>query len=867
MNIALVFTEGLEPEALEGTLASVDTIAQQSKNTFLVFSTYDFVAENYPHVEITKLTQSQLNELAFLENLAPDDFVEILNVAVTFKKNAFARYESGAAGLPDVQMHVDRTYQHRLVEHTLERGSMTVNDDEAIWTGAFPLLVRTSVLRVYRELDILDHSILYNLCLVHSGRMRIIPDAVAMPAENPDLRYLDNFDSDWYLEFVRRWEKLFDLCNSTYQGVPETLQKAFLYLLEMRIVTNVNTKHKQVLNSGEVDQFFLFLGRVLSSVSDELLLRGSDVLQNLNRSTRMYLQSLKPDKEAAANYQRTGNDVLTRYGYTTIASLSGTRIAIDSMAFYEDKLEIAGFFPAFVDHENVDLFLESSTGNQILLPDVERYSEFQIFGKNIHRHPTFVASVELKDFIDAKWLRFVSIDKVSGIQIVHDLKFRKPLAKLTSRNRSYWDLGPVLMRYEDKSLRIEPSSKKNVFLAESRFLVSILKNREKGAGRAALLRMAFWLTKPFFGSKRVWLYSDKVYKAGDNGEYAFNYASKQDDGIKKYYVQRSDTPDASRFRQEKKKFLKFGTLKHKLAFLNADIVFATHTVLPLQHGLGKIERHLRGLFLYNTVFLQHGLSVQRLPWILNKYVDNTRMYCLASDFEKRNLMLPEAGYSEEDLVTTGVARYDGLISNAQKRILITPTWRTYLSPPGRFGQSKPRSEQFLQSDYFLLYTRLLNDERLVAAARNSGYTLQFLLHPVISSHYLDFQEVLNDVEVLAATDDVSYEKLLTEADVMVTDYSGVQFDFAYMNKPILYYHPETLPPSYEEGVYSYETDALGKVFAEQDELVAELIRLMEKGCQLDPEIGKKIKNFFYHQDHQNGKRIYDAVIAKDFKRQ
>ena len=41
--------------------------------------------------------------------------------------------------------------------------------------------------------------------------------------------------------------------------------------------------------------------------------------------------------------------------------------------------------------------------------------------------------------------------------------------------------------------------------------------------------------------------------------------------------------------------------------------------------------------------------------------------------------------------------------------------------------------------------------------------------------------------MLSVNDGISYEDLLTESSLMVTDYSGVQFDFAYMKKPIIYY--------------------------------------------------------------------------------
>ena len=67
------------------------------------------------------------------------------------------------------------------------------------------------------------------------------------------------------------------------------------------------------------------------------------------------------------------------------------------------------------------------------------------------------------------------------------------------------------------------------------------------------------------------------------------------------------------------------------------------------------------------------------------------------------------------------------------------------------------------------------------------------------------------VEVISSVGDMSYEKILTESSLMVTDYSGVQFDFAYMRKCLIYYHPDQLPPHYDEGGLIYSTMGFGPI--------------------------------------------------------
>lgn len=116
---------------------------------------------------------------------------------------------------------------------------------------------------------------------------------------------------------------------------------------------------------------------------------------------------------------------------------------------------------------------------------------------------------------------------------------------------------------------------------------------------------------------------------------------------------------------------------------------------------------------------------------------------------------------------------------------------------------------FKHSEYFRIYNTLLNDPRLLETAKRTGYRIMYLLHPVTSSQLPDFTDN-GYVELVPAAGDMSYEKVLTEASLMVTDYSGVQFDFAYQRKPLVYYHPDTLPPHYEEGGLIYDTMGLAR---------------------------------------------------------
>ena len=107
---------------------------------------------------------------------------------------------------------------------------------------------------------------------------------------------------------------------------------------------------------------------------------------------------------------------------------------------------------------------------------------------------------------------------------------------------------------------------------------------------------------------------------------------------------------------------------------------------------------------------------------------------------------------------------------------------------------------------------------------------------------------------------MSYEKILTESSIMLTDYSGVQFDFAYMYKPIVYFHPDELPPSYDVGYYDYDTMALGEITKTVEETVDLICEYMKNGCVVKTQYKQRIDNFFAYHDHDNCKRVYDEIM-------
>ncbi|MBQ7372258.1 MAG: CDP-glycerol glycerophosphotransferase family protein, partial [Blautia sp.] len=343
------------------------------------------------------------------------------------------------------------------------------------------------------------------------------------------------------------------------------------------------------------------------------------------------------------------------------------------------------------------------------------------------------------------------------------------------------------------------------------------------------------------------------------------YAVTQKDNIRKYYLLDKDSADYARMKKEGYRPLVRGSLKHRLIFLNSDMIVASNsTVCAFNDYDARTSHPFRGMLHFGVACVQHGMSVQNIAVAQNRLRDNTKLYFCASPYEITNLSKPVYDYVGYDaLKLTGVPRYDGLKDRAEKIILLSPTWRMQSAMPvtKNEGVARDYNPNFKETSYYKVYNGLINDPKLLEAAKKYGYRIQYVLHPIVSPQAEDFEK--NDfVEIIPAIGDMSYEKLFCEAALMVTDFSGVQFDFAYMRKPVVYLHHRDIPKHYEEGIFHYKTMGFGEICETNEELIDVLCNYMENDCVMPEVYRKHADDFFQYSDHKNCERIYP--ILRDY---
>lgn len=698
-------------------------------------------------------------------------------------------------------------------------------------------------------------------------------------------------DSDLFAQQHNEWYYLPSLNNFIIPfmqeldkikgNVPQFVQYALTQLILAKYANNFYENDKGILTSAQAYEFYDTTCTALSYIENAIFTEAAIRCKYVVRSLWMQLLFGKLQKEGIKHrlslqnmdeinadpdltprdrtvYLNTDNNSPAR-----ITTLKNIQLAINQINYEDGKLEFDAEFTGkdFMDADDVELFVEYS-GKKIQLESYPIYPLMKCFGvpytKKYHVHFFVPVDDNLKN------IKFGF--NLCGEYLSLPVRFQTQFSRLRLRfGKSYWKFNKDLaMEVKDnRILNIFPCKGIRHFTREISLYFSMLLHTKNifFAVQCIGLRLIYRFTRPFYKNRRIFLTFDKLYKAGDNGEYFWKYANTVDDNIETYYVVSKSSLDYKRLKAyDKKHTVVHNSLKCRLLALNMKAIVATHTMVMQYCGFPKyLHPYFLDLWNVKVICIQHGLTVQQLAQYQRRTYDNTTLYCLASKYEKKNLMHPVYGYEEDMLKINGLARYDGLKNNDKKDILITPTWRRNVVSKGIAYMKKPYNELFKTTEYFRLYNELIHDEKLIDTAKKNGYTITYLLHPAMSPQLEDFDQN-GYVKVIAASGDMNYEEVLTQSSLMVTDYSGVQFDFAYMRKPIVYYHPDTLPPHYEAGGIDYPTQGFGPICTNHKELVDTLCRLIENSCITDEEYKQRADDFFAFDDFNNCQRIYDEIL-------
>jgi hypothetical protein len=641
------------------------------------------------------------------------------------------------------------------------------------------------------------------------------------------------------------------LLASSYGGGP----RSAVSRLEMDSVTGLLTDIVHALGIDRVDR----IARV----------------RELPAPLRHWVVGLGVDQGSLERARTPEGDLVVRSGDVKIAALSEVVARIELMRFADGRLEIdARVAPTALFGSGV-VFAVDVAGRRVGLLPTGEYAGFELFG---HR---FTDGVHLHAVCDglqesgAGDIALVTLVDHEGVECGARMRLEYGLySRLSTAKLRYWRAGGLKFVARGTAVSFSRQSPLRLFGDEASLIAGLLASPNAENRSAALTRLAYRCTGWHFRRHPAWLTHDKMYSTGDNGEYMYSYLEDHRDGFVPYYAVNADAPTVPELRARGYRLVYPGTLWHRLVYLHAEVLFTTHANPAAYNAMaGPSGVSYRDLFPDRVVCIQHGLTMQDIARIMHRSLAGIQRYYCASRYEVANLSLPEYGYSPEQLALTGLPRFDGLKNAPKRRLLVAPTWtpetagaRTELT------ERRPASGEFAETAFFRVYSGLLTDPRLAACARDTGYRIDFAMHPYLAANAAAVSERLSGVAGAAGPDealvrvmvpgvDVPYETLLEESDLMVTDFSGVQYDFAYMGKPVVYFHPDEIPSNYRHGAMDYETVGFGEVAKTTAGLVALMCDYMRRDCAVPDLYKARIDSFFEYRDDCNRARILADLMG------
>ncbi|WP_297981991.1 CDP-glycerol glycerophosphotransferase family protein [uncultured Methanobrevibacter sp.] len=308
----------------------------------------------------------------------------------------------------------------------------------------------------------------------------------------------------------------------------------------------------------------------------------------------------------------------------------------------------------------------------------------------------------------------------------------------------------------------------------------------------------------------------------------------------------------------------YKSLKHRILSLYAEVIVSSHPDNNLIYPFYGNFPHLAGFVKSKTVFLQHGVTKDNVSYWLNRFDKNLSFILTVSDKERESFLEPYYGYDEDIIKVLGFPRFDYLEAlDDRHEIVIMPTWRRHLHNNG--------PEEFHSTRFFNVFNSLINDKELLDCLDKAGYRLVFKPHPNLNKYInlfdrdsrveFDLSDLNSDSDKFTSR---RYADIFNHSSLLVTDFSSVSFDFAYIKKPVIYYQYENdYHFDSENGYFDYESMGFGPVIDNHEELIKEIKDYVDSSCKMDEKYKKRVDEFFKFTDRNNSKRVYKAILEMD----
>lgn len=374
---------------------------------------------------------------------------------------------------------------------------------------------------------------------------------------------------------------------------------------------------------------------------------------------------------------------------------------------------------------------------------------------------------------------------------------------------------------------------------------------------------------------KVWLYIDN-YNVIDNAFYQYLNDFNKEDGIKRYYIYKSDFRYVHDYLYKEKidfrkmKFIKYGSGEHKKLMIQTEYVLGSFNeyydvIVPFTFN-EMIA--LSDILTFKYIYLQHGVLHSKQPQTYDVEKTLIDKIVISSDYE-REVFTRELHYDNESLLQVGMSRFDTIKKDTEKqaRILFAPSFRHgFVGDLNQFdinGNRQIDKDMVFHSKYYKSLLEIAESKYLNQYLKEHNLDLDIKLHPIFSGMSEILCPIFEDNDRINLID---YQVESSQYLIFVTDFSSFVFDAVNICQPIIYF--ELDKDEFASGNHHYRELYLdfefGDVVDNVNDFISAINKIVLNDYQVSPQYLEKMTSFYNYPDNSR-ESLYQVLYETNYK--
>jgi len=615
----------------------------------------------------------------------------------------------------------------------------------------------------------------------------------------------------------------------------DMISKDFLKSLAKEIVINKEPDIVFLNNIIYIDEYDNELDTITKTDISNFELKKLKTLfycsQNINSVWRkVFKKSLFYEDELTSNYRyiRNGEDKL--FSHPLMQSFTSYFISNTASYFYrQHSTSITKTFDLKSEYLNLNVFFDNFNLAEPVYVDASIFKTSIVTFVNCYLHFAFTQSLNKKELFTI--LNFLN-GKLRNIRISNESIGRRNDIIYKLFKLKIYRLLIILYKFNQRSKRKKKDVKKIIRLLTyfAKFKIAAI--------------FAFFTN--IFNKPSWFLFTERGQDAQDNAFIMYLYFLEK--GHKCKYIINKKSVDAWKIRKEN--FINYDSFKHAYYLHKAKAIISTHRNKYIgSHATRFLSNFkLRAKF----IFLQHGVILRNH---FDLYFENFKCdLFLTSANDEYEYVKNVYHYPEDRVFCLGLPRHDFLFDeqNADNKILlIMPTFRSYCC--------YKTIDEFKKTTYFKQFQSLLTDPVLLSFCRNRNIQIWFYPH-FETQKYIELFKVDSSIVRKIKYGEMSVLDILKQGTYLITDFSSVMTDFAYMKKQVytfIFDEDEYYSKHYAKGYFDQAFDGFGPSSKNKENLILDFINSFQ---DYDSRYFERMNTFFKNKDCSNRERVYLKII-------